>query len=231
MTNFEISWMKCGLSNNGDCSSDTSRQQHTGWNGVNSWMVRYVVFKLMAWYRRPSKGVLWSQVLSSMRSVCAVSLLVIRVVPRALRSPDHTTTNALNSGSAGDDDSMIILQRICRIPMNCQCEWLSASLTARETFFESCPSPEKFLFCTDKIESIEEQDLEQRQRARWLFRDSPTSLRTLWSVVIKSPNFSARGTALPVRLLQGVLVILVRVGVTVGVKPSLCRRSSQCDRS
>ena len=38
--------------------------------------------------------------------VCAqsarVSHPVIRVVPRVLRSPDHTTTNALNSGSAGN---------------------------------------------------------------------------------------------------------------------------------
>ena len=29
----------------------------------------------------------------------------------------------------------------------------------------SFPSPEKFLFCTDRTESVEWQDLEQRQRA------------------------------------------------------------------
>ena len=46
---------------------------------------------------------------------------------------------------------------------------------------------------------------------RWLFGGSPSSLRTLWSAVIKSPNFSARGTASPVRPLQGALVILVRL--------------------
>ena len=45
---------------------------------------------------------------------------------------------------------------------------------------------------------------------RWLFCDSPSSKRTLWFVVIKSPNFSARGTSSPVRLLQGALVILAR---------------------
>ena len=45
---------------------------------------------------------------------------------------------------------------------------------------------------------------------RWLFWDSPPSLRTSWSAVTTSPNFSARGTASPVRLLQGALVILVR---------------------
>ena len=44
---------------------------------------------------------------------------------------------------------------------------------------------------------------------RWLFRDSHPSLRTLRSAVIKSPKFSARGTAPPLRLLHGALVILV----------------------
>ena len=37
---------------------------------------------------------------------------------------------------------------------------------------------------------------------QWLFRDSPSSLRTLWSAFIKSPNSVARGTASPVGLLQ-----------------------------
>ena len=46
---------------------------------------------------------------------------------------------------------------------------------------------------------------------RWLFRDSHPSLRTSWSAVIKSPNFSAWGAESPVRLLQGALVILVRL--------------------
>ena len=36
------------LSNSGDRASDTSRPQHTGWNGVNSLMGRYVVCILMA---------------------------------------------------------------------------------------------------------------------------------------------------------------------------------------
>ena len=43
---------------------------------------------------------------------------------------------------------------------------------------------------------------------RWLFRDSQLSLRTLWSAVIKSPKFSARGTAPPLRLLHGLLQFL-----------------------
>ena len=48
------------------------------------------------------------------------------------------------------------------------------------------PSPEKFLFCTDEIESIEWQELVPRLR------------------------IGARGAGSPVRLLQGALVILVR---------------------
>ena len=49
---------------------------------------------------------------------------------------------------------------------------------------------------------------------RWLFRDSQFSLRTLWSAVIKSPKISARGTAPPLRLLHGALVILVRLQIS-----------------
>ena len=49
---------------------------------------------------------------------------------------------------------------------------------------------------------------------RWLFRDSQPSLRTLWSAVIKSPTFSARGTAPPMRFLQGALVILVLLQIS-----------------
>ena len=44
---------------------------------------------------------------------------------------------------------------------------------------------------------------------RWLFRDSLSSLRTLWSAVIQSPKCSALGTTVPARLLQEALVIFV----------------------
>ena len=47
-----------------------------------------------------------------------------------------------------------------------------------------------------------------KQRVQRILRDC-CSFRTLWSTVIKSPNFSARGRAPPVRLLRGALVILV----------------------
>ena len=62
------------------------------------------------------------------------------------------------------DNSMINLHKMCKIPMNCQCKWLSAFLTARGTFVNCFPSPVKSLFCTDRTEPTEWQDLEQRQR-------------------------------------------------------------------
>ena len=49
---------------------------------------------------------------------------------------------------------------------------------------------------------------------RWLFRASQLSMRTLWSAVIKSPKFSARSTAPPLRLLHGALVILVLLQIS-----------------
>ena len=53
------------------------------------------------------------------------------------------------------DSLMISLHRICEIPTTCQCKWLLAFPTARRIFVDSFPSPEKFAFRTDKIESIE----------------------------------------------------------------------------
>ena len=44
---------------------------------------------------------------------------------------------------------------------------------------------------------------------RWLFRGSPSSLRNLWSAVIKRPNLLARGGGSPESFLQGAFVILV----------------------
>ena len=43
-------------------------------------------------------------------------------------------------------ESVTSLHRIFQIPMNCQCKWLSASLMARKTFLNACPSSEK-CFC------------------------------------------------------------------------------------
>ena len=51
-------------------------------------------------------------------------------------------------------DSTLILHRICQIPVNCQCEWLLVSSSAPR-FFAFFLFPVKFLFYTDKTESIE----------------------------------------------------------------------------
>ena len=61
------------------------------------------------------------------------------------------------------DESMIDLHRICQIPKNCQCKWLSAFQTARETFVNSFPSPEKCLFCTGTTVFFEWLNLLPRQ--------------------------------------------------------------------
>ena len=50
------------------------------------------------------------------------------------------------------------------VPRSIPPKSLSAFLTARESFVNSFPFPEKFLFDTDKIESIEWQDLVPRLR-------------------------------------------------------------------
>ena len=53
------------------------------------------------------------------------------------------------------DNSLKILHKFCQTPMNCQCKQLLASVTAPEIFVDSFPSPEKLLFCTDMLGSIE----------------------------------------------------------------------------
>ena len=70
------------------------------------------------------------------------------------------------------------------------------------------------VFCTDKPGSIEWARSCTTTAYRWLFRDSQLSLRTLWSAVIKSPKITARGTASPLRLLHGALVILVLLQIS-----------------
>ena len=82
---------------------------------------------------------------------------------------------------------MIDLHKIFQAPINCPCKWLLAFVTARGTFVNSCPSPVMSLFCADRIESIEWQDLEQRQRngdqvskifcPRWSFVSASSSRR------------------------------------------------------
>ena len=71
---------------------------------------------------------------------------------------------------------------------------------SRETFVSSFLFLEKFWFCGDKIESIELPNVVPR-----LHLDDCSKIHILHEELcdLKSPNFSARGTAAPVRLLQG----------------------------
>ena len=62
------------------------------------------------------------------------------------------------------DDSMMDPHKIFQVPRNGPFEQLLILATAVGTFVNSLPSLVKSLFCTDRIESIEWQDLEQRQR-------------------------------------------------------------------
>ena len=96
------------------------------------------------------------------------------------------------------------------IPSSCPYTQLVVLATVPRILMSFFPSHVQILFYTDRIESVEWQDLVPRQRTDGLFRDSLFLLRALRSAVIKSPNFSARGRASPVCLLEGALVILVR---------------------
>ena len=98
------------------------------------------------------------------------------------------------------NDSMKDLHKLCQIPRNCQCKWTLGKLlsVSWEVFV---------LHGDDWIHWVAKSCTTVAYR--WLFRDSQPSLRTLWSAVIKSPEFSARGMAPPMRLLHGVLMMLV----------------------
>ena len=80
--------------------------------------------------------------------------------------------------------------------------------TARETFLNCFVSCEVFVLPREDLIHWVARSWTTKAY-RWLSLDSLASLKTLWSAVIKSPNFSARSKAVPVLLLQGILVILV----------------------
>ena len=106
-------------------------------------------------------------------------------------------------------DSKIILQKLRQIPRNCQCKWLLALLVGSKNF---CKLLSVFceVFVLHGYDWIHWAAKSCTTTAsRWLFRDSHSSLSILWSAVIKSRKFSARGMASPVRFLQGTLVMSV----------------------
>ena len=105
-------------------------------------------------------------------------------------------------------DFMIILHILHQNPPNITLGACDSSKNCNKLFSVSCetfvlnPLSGKILYTT---------------AYRWLSLDSPPSLRTLWSSVIKSPNFSARSTASPERLLWGELVICSQADVAFSV--------------
>ena len=98
-------------------------------------------------------------------------------------------------------DSMIILHILHQNPPNITLGACDSSKNCNKLFSVSCEA-----FVLNPLSG----EILYTTAYQWLSLDSPPSLRTLWSAVIKSPNFSAWSTASPERLLWGELVILVR---------------------
>ena len=96
-----LPWTKCGLSHSGDCTSDTSRQQQTKWNGVNSWMVRYVVFHSHGLIHTAiqARAVITSLVEYAL-SLCSVTSRDTRRVSRApFPRPTRSAGNVLSNNT------------------------------------------------------------------------------------------------------------------------------------
>ena len=112
------------------------------------------------------------------------------------------------------NDSKWDLDELCRIPRNCQCKLLLVSSRVPRTYasFSGFLVKVFFLYGYAWIHWVARSCTTTAYRT--LFRDSQLSLRTLWSAVIKSPKCSARGTAPPLRLLHGALVILVLLQIS-----------------
>ena len=72
----------------------------------------------------------------------------------------------------------------------------------------------KFYIWTDTHGSIEWPNPVPRLHIGDCFETRNCRLGHLWSAVVKSPKLSARGTASPLRLLHGALVILVRLQIS-----------------
>ena len=101
-------------------------------------------------------------------------------------------------------DSMKNLHMLSQIPSSSLKIQLSVCAIAPRILTNFSPSRVKTSVYTDNMNPLSSKILHRR-----LSLDSYPSLKTLWSAVVKSPNFSARGGASPVRLLHGPLVILI----------------------
>ena len=106
------------------------------------------------------------------------------------------------------NDSRIIPRKTFQIPRNCKCKILVSS-SGPGTSLGSSGSPEKFLFCTGRIVTTELPSLVPQQRIDDYFVTHILHKELCDPLIFKSPKISAVGTIVPVRLLQGDLVILV----------------------
>ena len=133
----------------------------------------------------------WNQTITSQSSLIEITQLKFLLSLFLLLFPQCRSSRI--DGVSKFDDVMISLHRICQIPTNCQCKWLSAfsddSRNVRKllsVFWEVF-----VLHGCDWIHWVAESCTTIEYR--WLCLDySLPSLGTLWSAVIKSPNFSAR---------------------------------------
>ena len=82
------------------------------------------------------------------------------------------------------DDSMIDVHRVCQIPVDCQCKWLSVFSDGSRNFLKLFSVFWEVLVFSRLVHDC---------ASVIVFEIHSPSLRTLWSAVIKSPNFSARG--------------------------------------
>ena len=87
------------------------------------------------------------------------------------------------------NDSMKDLHKLCQIPRNCQCKWPLGFLFGSKNFLQApLGFLRSFVFARDDwIHWVAKSCTTTAYR--WFFRDSQPSLRTLWSAVIKSPEF------------------------------------------
>ena len=99
---------------------------------------------------------------------------------------------------------------ICRIPRNCQCKMTFGFLPGPKTFASFSGFLVKFLFCTDTTGSIESPSPAPRLHIGDCFEIHNCRLGPCDLLLSSHQNFTARGTASPLRLLHGALVILVR---------------------
>ena len=105
------------------------------------------------------------------------------------------------------NDSRITLHTLSQIPRKFEYKWLSAILSARETSVNSFQFIEKIWCCTDMTAPTEQPHLVPRVCVPVIVSRFTIFTKNFVICCYEITYFSARSTWLPVRLLQGALVI------------------------